>query len=112
MANVEQSLHVLAQNVRDELRGAWRFRWHAMAVAWLTLIVGCVAVAALPDQYLASSKFYVDVSSRLGRLLQGLAVETNVENQVAYVRQQLLSRPHLASLAASPEFGQKLTDET
>lgn len=112
MANVEQSLHVLAQNIRDELRGAWRFRWQAMAVAWLTLIVGCIAVATLPDQYLASSKFYVDVSSRLGRLLQGLAVETNVENQVAYVRQQLLSRPHLASLVQSPEFGGKqLTQE-
>ena len=111
MANVEQSLHVLAQNIRDELRGAWRFRWQAMAVAWLTLIVGCIAVATLPDQYMASSKFYVDVSSRLGRLLQGLAVETNVENQVAYVRQQLLSRPHLASLASSSEFGQKQITE-
>ncbi len=107
MANVEQSLHVLAQQVRDELRGTWRFRWHAMAVAWLVMIVGCIAVASLPDTYMASSKFYVDVSSRLGRLLQGLAVETNVENQLAYVRQTLLSRPHLAHLASSPEFGGK-----
>lgn len=105
MANVEQSLHVLAQQVRDELRGTWRFRWHAMVVAWLVMILGCIAVASLPDTYMASSKFYVDVSSRLGRLLQGLAVETNVENQLAYVRQTLLSRPHLARLAESPEFG-------
>jgi polysaccharide chain length determinant protein (PEP-CTERM system associated) len=105
MANVEQSLHLLAQQLRDELRGTWRFRWHALAVAVLVTLLGSLIVATLPDNFLATSKFYVDASSRLGRLLQGLAVETNVENQVAYVRQALLSRPHLAELAASPEFG-------
>jgi len=40
MADVEQSLNNLAQQFRDELRGMWRFRWKAMAVAWGMLLVG------------------------------------------------------------------------
>ena len=107
MAGVEQSLNMLAQQLRDELRGMWRFRWKALAVAWGVLLVGSIAVATLPDSYLASSRVYVDSASRLGKLLQGLAVETNVEAQVAVVRQTLLSRPHLEALTRAPEYASK-----
>jgi len=107
MADVEQSLNLLAQQLRDELRGMWRFRWKAMAVAWGVMIAGALAVATLPDTYQATSKVYVDSASRLGKLLQGLAVETNVETQLAVVRQTLLGRPHLEKLASAPEFGSK-----
>jgi polysaccharide chain length determinant protein (PEP-CTERM system associated) len=105
MAGVEQSLHLLAQDLKHELRGAWRFRWRAMLVAWVLLLLGALGVSTLPDHYLATSRVYVDSSSRLGKLLQGLAVETNVEMQVAVGRQTLLSRPHLMRLTQSPEFG-------
>ena len=107
MAGVEQSLNLLAQQLRDELRGMWRFRWKAMAVAWGALVVGAIAVATLPDTYMASAKVYVDSGSRLGKLLQGLAVETNVEAQIAVVRQTLLSGPHLERLTRSPEYASK-----
>src|ERR1044071_7889754 len=103
MADVEQSLSLLAQQLRDELRGMWSFRWKAMAVAWGVMIVGAFAVATLPDTYQATSKVYVDSASRLGKLLQGLAVETNLETQLAVVRQTLLGRPHLEKLARAPE---------
>jgi len=107
MAGVEQSLNLLAHQLRDELRGMWRFRWKAMAVAWGVLIAGAMAIASLSDSYLATARVYVDSGSRLGKLLQGLAVETNVETQVAVVRQTLLSRPHLERLIDSPEYGSK-----
>ncbi len=107
MAGVEQSLNVLAQQLRDELRSMWRFRWKAMAVAWGVLVVGAIAVATMPDSYLATAKVYVESGSRLGKLLQGLAVETNVETQAAVVRQTLLSRPHLEALTRSPLYASK-----
>jgi polysaccharide chain length determinant protein (PEP-CTERM system associated) len=107
MADVEQSLNLLAQQLRDELRGMWRFRWKAMAVAWGAVMLGAFAVATLPDTYMASSKVYVDSGSRLGKLLQGLAVETNVETQVAVVRQTLLAGPHLERLTRAPEYSSK-----
>ncbi len=104
MAGVEQSLNSLAQQLRDELRGMWRFRYQAMAVAWIAMLIGTIVVMVLPNTYMASAKVYVDSGSRLGKLLQGLAVETNIETQVAVVRQTLLSGPHLESLTRSPEF--------
>ncbi|HET9863205.1 MAG TPA: XrtA system polysaccharide chain length determinant [Steroidobacteraceae bacterium] len=105
-------MNLLAQQLRDEVRGMWRFRWKAMAVAWAALVVGAIAVASLPDTYMASAKVYVDSGSRLGKLLQGLAVETNVEAQIAVVRQTLLGRPNLERLTRSPEYASKRALET
>ncbi|HWL64115.1 MAG TPA: XrtA system polysaccharide chain length determinant [Steroidobacteraceae bacterium] len=104
MSNDSQSLYALAQQFKEELAGLWRFRWPAMGVAWAVLVVGCLAVSFLPDRYQASSRFFVDATSRLSPLVQGLAVETNVDAQSTYIRQMMMSRPHLTELAASPEL--------
>jgi uncharacterized protein involved in exopolysaccharide biosynthesis len=104
VASNDQSLHTLTQQFKDEFRGLWRFRWQAMITAWVALLLGCIVISTMPNKYLATSKFFVDASSRLGPLVQGLAVETNVETQLAYIRQMMLSRPHLTKLAGSPEL--------
>ena len=51
--------------VSAELRGAWRYRWHALGAAWAVCVVGWLAVYFTPDKYEASSRFYVDTSSAL-----------------------------------------------
>ena len=33
------------------LRGAWRYRWQAVAVAWLVAIAGWIGVQFIPDKY-------------------------------------------------------------
>lgn len=106
MSNDSQSLYALAQQFKEELAGLWRFKWPALGAAWVVLVLGCLAVSLVPDRYLASSRFFVDASSRLGPLVQGLAVETNVDAQATYIRQMMMSRPHLTKLAASPELAQ------
>jgi uncharacterized protein involved in exopolysaccharide biosynthesis len=46
--------------VVDELRGAWRFRWLAMGLAWVVCLVGWLVVFSMPDMYQASSRVFVD----------------------------------------------------
>jgi hypothetical protein len=41
------------RQLTEELRSAWRFRWHAVAAAWSIGIVGLGVVAWLPDIYQA-----------------------------------------------------------
>ena len=38
------------------LRGAWRYRWHAVAVAWLVAIAGWIGVQFIPDKYKSSTR--------------------------------------------------------
>ena len=81
------------------LRGAWRYRWVAVAAAWLVAIPGWVAIQLIPDRYTSRTQVYVDTDSLLRPLLSGLAVDRDVMSEVNMVQEVMLSRPNLAKVA-------------
>lgn len=85
--------------VFDELRGAWRFRWAALATAAVVALVGWLLVFSLPDRYEAQAQVLVDTRTALKPALQGLAVDQDINVQLNYVRQALLADPELTELA-------------
>jgi polysaccharide chain length determinant protein (PEP-CTERM system associated) len=87
------------ERVIDEIRGAWRFRWVAFAVAVVVAVVGWLVVFALPDRYQAEARVFVDTRTALRPALQGLTVEQNVDSEINYVRQSLLAGPQLEEIA-------------
>ena len=80
------------------LRGMWKFRWPGLVVAWVTAVIGVVAVWKIPDQYEASARIYVDTDSILKPLMTGLAVQPNVEQQISMLSRTLISRPNIEKL--------------
>lgn len=95
--------HILGQGI-DELRGAWRYRWPALLAAWAVCVGGWVYVMTLPDLYEASTQVYVDANTGLTPLLQGLAVEQDVDSQLQLVREAILSRPSLEKVARATDL--------
>jgi polysaccharide chain length determinant protein (PEP-CTERM system associated) len=87
------------EHVLDEVRGAWRFRWIAIAAAFAVAFVGWAVVFALPDRYEAEARVFVDTRTALRPALQGLTVDQNVDAQINFVRQSLLEGPQLESIA-------------
>jgi polysaccharide chain length determinant protein (PEP-CTERM system associated) len=87
------------EHVLDEVRGAWRFRWFALAAAFAVALVGWTIVFALPDRYEAEARVFVDTRTALRPALQGLTVDQNVDAQINFVRQSLLEGPQLESIA-------------
>jgi len=105
MATLENfSLHSQIEMVRDELRGTWRFRWTGMAVAWAVAVVGWLVVYTMSDVYEARARVFVDTSTALKPLLQGLAIDSGVESQLELVRQAMLSKPQLEKVAAKTDL--------
>lgn len=107
----------IVEQVVDELRGTWRYRWVALAIAWGISLVGWVAVFAIPDEYEAKARVYVDTRTPLRPLLEGVAADQDVEAQIVMVRQALLGGPNLERVAreadllvraATPEDRQRL----
>ena len=92
-------MHSLIQQLTEELRSTWRFRWYAVAAAWGIGVVGLGVVAWLPDIYEASARVYVDGNSRLRPLLSDRIVAPDVATELAYVRQALRSRDYLRRVA-------------
>jgi polysaccharide chain length determinant protein (PEP-CTERM system associated) len=94
----------IIDQVIDEVRSAWRFRWLAMAAAWLVCLSGWVYVFAMPDMYEATAKVYVDTRTVLKPLLEKLTVETDVDSQLRMVRQAMLGRPQLERVARETDL--------
>ncbi len=88
----------------EELRGAWRFRWIAMVVAWTVCVAGWLVVFTLPDMYAATAKVYVDTRTILKPLLDKLTIETDVDSQLRLVRQAMLGRPQLERVARETDL--------
>jgi len=89
----------LVEQIWDEVRGAWRFRWTAVLIATAVAIVGWLIVFALPDRYEATTSVFVDKRTALQPALQGLIVEQDVDAQLNFVRQSLLAGPQLQRIA-------------
>lgn len=92
-------LHELFQYVRLELRAAWRYRWHALIVAWCVMLVGALMVFSLPNQYVSNTQVYADTDALTNPLLSGLAVQPDVRGRLEIVTHTLLSRPNLETVA-------------
>lgn len=86
------------------LRGAWRYRWAALALTWAVALAGWLAVAAMPDRFEARTRVYVDTESLLKPLLQGIAVDRDVLSQVSMMQSVMLSRPNLEKVARKTDL--------
>jgi polysaccharide chain length determinant protein (PEP-CTERM system associated) len=92
-------MNPFVDQVLDEVRGAWRFRWWALIIAWVLGVVGWVIVMVLPDMYEGRATVFVDTRTALRPVLQGLAVEQDVDAELNFVRQSLLGAPQLEKIA-------------
>jgi polysaccharide chain length determinant protein (PEP-CTERM system associated) len=79
-------------------KGAWKYRWIGVVVAWLIGIIGAGVVLRVPDRYEASARIYVDTQSILKPLMSGLAVQPNVDQQVGMLSRTLITRPNVEKL--------------
>ena len=86
------------------LRGAWRYRWQAVAAAWLIAILGWIGVQFIPDKFESKTVVYVDTESLLKPLLTGLAVNRDIFSQVAMMQAVMLSRPNLEKVAQKTDL--------
>ena len=86
------------------LRGMWRRRWVGLAVAWIAGIVGAIVLLQIPDRYEANARIFVDTQSVLKPLMSGLAIQPNVEQQVAMLARTLISRPNIEKLMRSSDM--------
>lgn len=99
-------LHVL---IRRYATAAWRYRWATVAFAWAVALLGWVGVMAIPNQYQASARVYVNADAVLTPLLQGIAANAGVTNQLDLLQRTLLSRPNLQKVIAQTNLDLQIT---
>ncbi|MGD8911045.1 MAG: Wzz/FepE/Etk N-terminal domain-containing protein [Chromatiales bacterium] len=85
----------LIVTLKNHIRSSWRFRWPALLIAWLVALLGWTVVFILPDKYESTAKVFVDTDSVLRPLLQGLAVQTDLEQRLQLMTRTLLNNENL-----------------
>jgi polysaccharide chain length determinant protein (PEP-CTERM system associated) len=80
------------------LRAMWLYRWWGLAATWLVGMISGVVVFQMPDRYESSARIYVDTQSMLKPLMSGLAIQPNIDQQVAMLSRTLISRPTVERL--------------
>jgi polysaccharide chain length determinant protein (PEP-CTERM system associated) len=98
--------------VLAELKGAWRYRWHALIVTWVVCLIGWFVIFTLPDRYETRAQIYVDTSSILKTFLQNIAVSPNTDAAADVVRRALLARPTLEKVADSTGLIQRANNNS
>jgi len=97
----------LVNQILTTVRGMWKFRWQGLIATWVVAVAGVVIVWRVPDQYEASARVYVDTDSILKPLMSGLAVQPNVDQQIAMLSRTLISRPNLEKLVRMADLDLK-----
>lgn len=91
-------MEALLRQFISVVRGIWRRRWIGLAAAWVVALVGMAALMRLPDRFEATARVYVDTQSVLKPLMDGLAVQPDINQQVAMLARTLITRPNIERL--------------
>lgn len=97
----------LRENAKVNFASAWKYRWHALAVAWLLCVTGWTVISSLPNIYAAKARIYVDADSMLRPLLRGIAADPNIISEVDLMQRTLLSRPNLEKVTHMADLNLK-----
>lgn len=94
------NLHTTLEELLDQLRGVWRFRWVAVIVAWCTACILWIAVFLIPNTYESYAKVFVDTKTTLSVATEGLSIGSDIGGQIERVRDALLGGPELREVAS------------
>lgn len=97
-------MNELIDQIVHYLNALWKRRWVVLVGAWAVAIPGWVIVAVMPNIYQSSSRVFVDTSSVLGPLLQGLSVQSDLPTQVAVMKQMLLRQSNLVKVVRKTDY--------
>lgn len=104
-------MHEVIAQLTAYARTTWNRRWYIVATAWILAVAGWIWVYTLPDRYEASARVNVDTQSILKPLMSGLAVQPNVDQQIALMTRTLLSRPNMEKVARMTDLDINAKDE-
>ncbi len=104
-------MYEIFQEVYSHLRSMWRFRWYALVLSWVIVVVGWSVVFLIPNEYTVTSRVHVDTESVLRPLLHGLAIEPNVSQRLRIMSRTLLSRPNMEKLARMTDLDIKADNQ-
>jgi polysaccharide chain length determinant protein (PEP-CTERM system associated) len=99
---------LLAQ-VYGYLYSMWRYRWSALAIAWIVALGGWFFVYSIPDQYQSRAVVHLDSDSVIQPLLDGLTVKSSATSELGIMSRVLLSRENILEIIRRTDLDLEVT---
>ena len=80
------------------LKGALKYKWIAIIIAWLICLGGWLYVSAMPDKYTSQAKVHVETRTMLRPLLAGMAIESDVWALLRVMQQLMFTKSNLEQI--------------
>ncbi|NRQ41999.1 chain length-determining protein [Rheinheimera sp. YQF-2] len=106
-----RELQQAIEQVYTYVQGVWLRRRYVVITAWLICPAGWFYVYNMPPTFEANAKLYVETSTVLQPLLQGLALRTNSDDEIKLMARTLLSRPNLEKIARATDLDIQAKDD-
>lgn len=101
------------------LKGALKYKWVAIIIAWVICLSGWLYVSAMPNKYASQAKVHVETRTMLQPLLSGMMIESDVRGLLRVMQQLMFTKGNLEQIiklsdigknAKTPDEQQKLMD--
>jgi polysaccharide chain length determinant protein (PEP-CTERM system associated) len=92
-------VHELYAQALHLLNAVWHRRWAALAASWLVALLGWALVVAQPNSYTSSARIFIDATSIMKPLLEGLAIDWDINLDPEVMKQTLTTRANLEQVA-------------
>lgn len=80
------------------LKGALKYKWTALIIAWVLAVSGWTYVLMMPDKYTSVAKVHVETRTMLQPLLSGMAIESDVRGLLRVMQQLMFTKGNLEQI--------------
>jgi polysaccharide chain length determinant protein (PEP-CTERM system associated) len=96
---IRTSVHEFYEQALHILNAVWHRRWAALGAAWLVALLGWALVVAQPNTYTSRARIFIDATSIMDPVLEGLAIDWDLNLDSEVMRQTLTTRGNLERVA-------------
>ena len=87
------------------LKGALKYKWVAIIIAWIICLSGWIYVSAMPNKYTSQAKVHVETRTMLRPLLSGMAIESDVRGLLRVMQQLMFTKGNLEQIVKLSDLG-------
>ena len=80
------------------LKGALKYKWTAIIIAWVLCLSGWLYVSTMPSKYTSVAKVHVETKTMLQPLLAGMAIQADVRGLLRVMQQLMFTKGNLEQI--------------
>lgn len=87
------------------LKGALKYKWVAIIIAWVICLSGWLYISAMPNKYTSQAKVHVETRTMLRPLLSGMTIESDVRGLLRVMQQLMFTKSNLEQIIKLSDLG-------